>query len=98
MAGRSRPLADALPAGLTRNLRSTYPMWRPPQRIKWHPKPGPWPTAREAAQSRLFQPIDVGPIRLATRTWVPAMVPWRATDEGFVTPANIEWYARFAQG
>lgn len=26
------------------------------------------------------------------------MVPWRATDEGFATPANIEWYARFAQG
>jgi dimethylglycine catabolism A len=37
-------------------------------------------------------------LTLATRTWVPAMVPWRATDDGFVTAANIEWYARFARG
>lgn len=73
-------------------------MWRPPQRIKWHPNPGPWPTAAEAAGSHLFQPVNVGPVSLATRTWVPAMVPWRATDEGFVTPANIEWYSRFARG
>jgi 2,4-dienoyl-CoA reductase-like NADH-dependent reductase (Old Yellow Enzyme family) len=73
-------------------------MWRPPQRIKWTPKPGPWPTAAEAAASRLFQPLVRGPLTLASRTWVPAMVPWRATDEGFVTPDNIEWYARFASG
>jgi 2,4-dienoyl-CoA reductase-like NADH-dependent reductase (Old Yellow Enzyme family) len=26
------------------------------------------------------------------------MVPWRATEGGFVTPDNIEWYARFAAG
>ena len=26
------------------------------------------------------------------------MVPWRATDEGFVTPDNLDWYRRFAQG
>jgi len=26
------------------------------------------------------------------------MVPWRATDDGYVTDANIEWYARFARG
>ena len=26
------------------------------------------------------------------------MVPWRATDDGFVTEAVIEWYARFASG
>ena len=29
---------------------------------------------------------------------MPAMVPWRATDEGFVTPENLDWYRRFAQG
>jgi len=29
---------------------------------------------------------------------VPAMVPWRATDDGFVTEANLDWYRRFAQG
>ena len=32
------------------------------------------------------------------RTWVPAMVPWRATADGFVTPEVLEWYARFAEG
>ncbi len=26
------------------------------------------------------------------------MVPWRATEDGFVTPEVIEWYARFAEG
>ena len=32
------------------------------------------------------------------RTWVPAMVPWRATADGFVTPEVLDWYARFAEG
>src|SRR5512139_3403866 len=73
-------------------------MWRPPQRIKWKPAPGRWPSAAEAAGSRLFSPIQVGPMRLETRTWVPAMVPWRATDDGFVTDDNLEWYERFARG
>lgn len=26
------------------------------------------------------------------------MVPWRATEEGFVTPDNLDWYGRFAAG
>ena len=26
------------------------------------------------------------------------MVPWRATEEGFVTPAVLDWYGRFADG
>jgi 2,4-dienoyl-CoA reductase-like NADH-dependent reductase (Old Yellow Enzyme family) len=26
------------------------------------------------------------------------MVPWRATDDGFVTEANLDWYGRFAEG
>jgi 2,4-dienoyl-CoA reductase-like NADH-dependent reductase (Old Yellow Enzyme family) len=26
------------------------------------------------------------------------MVPWRATADGFVTPDNLDWYRRFAQG
>jgi 2,4-dienoyl-CoA reductase-like NADH-dependent reductase (Old Yellow Enzyme family) len=26
------------------------------------------------------------------------MVPWRATDDGFVTQANLDWYRRFAAG
>ena len=35
---------------------------------------------------------------LESRTWVPAMVPWRATEEGFVTDENLAWYERFARG
>jgi len=32
------------------------------------------------------------------RAWVPAMVPWRATEDGFVTQDNLDWYRRFAIG
>lgn len=73
-------------------------MWRPPQKIKCKPQPGAWPTRTQAEASRLFSPIQLGPVALATRTWVPAMVPWRATDDGFVTDDNVDWYARFASG
>ena len=73
-------------------------MWRPPQRIKWHPDPGSWPSAEAAARSLLYSPIRVGGTGLSSRTWVPAMVPWRASAEGHVTDANIEWYERFARG
>ena len=73
-------------------------MWRPPQRIKWKPAPGRWPTRDEAAQSRLFSPIAIGRMALESRTWVPAMVPWRATEDGFVTDENLAWYERFARG
>lgn len=72
----------------------------------WHPEPPirhaipetRWPTAEEAARSLLFSPIWIGPITLESRTWVPAMVPWRATEDGYVTKANLDWYRRFAQG
>ncbi|MFN2498293.1 MAG: NADH:flavin oxidoreductase [Pyrinomonadaceae bacterium] len=57
-----------------------------------------WPTANEAEGSRLFQPVRIGPVELEGRTWVPAMVPWRATDDGFVTQDNLDWYRRFAAG
>lgn len=64
-----------------------------------HPVPeAHWPTADEAARSRLFSPIALGPLTADTRTWVPAMVPWRASDEGFVTPHVLDWYGRFADG
>ncbi|HYC79197.1 MAG TPA: NADH:flavin oxidoreductase [Planctomycetota bacterium] len=56
------------------------------------------PTRDEAARSRWFSPVRLGPTTARTRTWVPAMVPWRATDDGFVTPHVIDWYARFARG
>lgn len=57
-----------------------------------------WPTAAEAAASRWFSPIRVGPLELRERTWIPAMVPWRATDDGFVTQEVLDWYRRFAEG
>lgn len=47
---------------------------------------------------RWFQPLVSGRLRLETRTWVPAMVPWRATSDGDVTPEVIAWYRRFAEG
>jgi dimethylglycine catabolism A len=57
-----------------------------------------WPTREEAAASMWFSPITVGPVELAERTWVPAMVPWRATEDGFVTREVLDWYRRFAEG
>ena len=50
---------------------------RPPERIRYAPAAGRWPTAAEAGRSVLFSPVALGPLRLAQRTWVPAMVPWR---------------------
>jgi dimethylglycine catabolism A len=73
-------------------------MWRPPQRIRYTASAGRVPSAAEAGASRLFSPIDIGPVRLDQRTWVPAMVPWRATEEGYVTEEVIDWYERFARG
>ncbi|HEY0746557.1 MAG TPA: hypothetical protein VGD63_07655 [Steroidobacteraceae bacterium] len=72
--------------------------WRPPERIKYTPLDGPWPSASEVSRSQLFQPIMVGSVRLAGRTWVPAMVPWRASEDGEVTPSVLAWYERFARG
>src|SRR2546428_14171724 len=73
-------------------------MWHPPERIRHSLPVARWPTAEEAAASRWFSPIAIGPVQLAERTWVPAMVPGRATEEGFVTPEVLDWYERFARG
>jgi len=73
-------------------------MWKPVERIRYRADPGPWPTREEARQASLFQAIDLGSTHLRERTWVPAMVPWRATASGFVTTDVLEWYRRFAQG
>lgn len=73
-------------------------MWKPPERIK-HSLPDPrWPGREEAARSLWFSPASLGPTTLEQRTWVPAMVPWRATEEGLVTPEVLAWYERFAAG
>lgn len=73
-------------------------MWKFKNPIKHSIPPAHWPTADQAAQSLLFQPIRIGSLALESRTWVPAMVPWRATGDGFVTQANLDWYRRFAEG
>jgi hypothetical protein len=73
-------------------------VWRPPERIKHLPSDAPWPTRAQVEESRLFSPIEVGSAKLPTRTWVPAMVPWRASEDGEVTPAVLAWYERFARG
>ncbi|MEO0997067.1 MAG: NADH:flavin oxidoreductase [Pseudomonadota bacterium] len=73
-------------------------MWKPPQRIKYSADGGRWPSAEEAGRSRLFSPLKRGRLMLSQRTWVPAMVPWRATEDGDVTDDILDWYRRFAQG
>src|SRR5215216_5019892 len=73
-------------------------MWHQDNPIRHKVVETDWPTAEEAARSKLFSPIHIGPVRLENRTWVPAMVPWRATEDGFVTKNILEWYGRFAQG
>ena len=73
-------------------------MWKFANPIRHQIAETRWPTAAEAARSRLFSPITIGKIEARSRTWVPAMVPWRATEDGFVTPQNLDWYRRFAEG
>ena len=72
-------------------------MWKPPERIKYEPNPGEWPSAAEADKSLWFSPIDIGPLQLEHRTWVPAMVPWRSNEEGLVTDDVLDWYEGFAR-
>ena len=73
-------------------------MWKFANPIKHPIVPTRWPTSEEATRSLLYQPISIGSLQATSRTWVPAMVPWRATDDGFVTQDNLDWYRRFAAG
>ncbi len=73
-------------------------MWKFKNPIKHPILETRWPTAEEAARSRLFSPVAIGNLEARSRTWVPAMVPWRATEDGFVTQQNLDWYQRFAEG
>ena len=72
--------------------------WHPANPIRHTIPETRWPTRAEAAASLLFRPIQINSLTLEQRTWVPAMVPWRATADGFVTRENLEWYGRFAAG
>jgi 2,4-dienoyl-CoA reductase-like NADH-dependent reductase (Old Yellow Enzyme family) len=72
--------------------------WHPANPIRHAIPETRWPTRAEAAGSLLFRPLQINSLTLEQRTWVPAMVPWRATGDGFVTRENLEWYGRFARG
>jgi hypothetical protein len=50
-------------------------MWQPPERIKHELPSAAWPTREQAADARLFKPVELGPRCARSRTWVPAMVP-----------------------
>lgn len=73
-------------------------MWKFKNPIKHAILKTRWPTAQAAEESLVYQPIRIGPTEARSRTWVPAMVPWRATEDGFVTQENLDWYQRFAEG
>ena len=68
------------------------------RRIRHPLPPVRWPTREEAEGSLWFSRGTIGPLTTETRTWVPAMVPWRATEDGFVTKNVLDWYGRFADG
>lgn len=73
-------------------------MWKPSQRIKYKPLEETWPSLEQADSSLLFSSVPVGALTLEQRTWIPAMVPWRASDDGYVTEDVLDWYGRFARG
>jgi dimethylglycine catabolism A len=73
-------------------------MWRFENPVRHQLPVTQWPTREEADRSLLYSPIQVGRVTLQNRTWVPAMVPWRATEDGYVTHNILEWYGRFAEG
>lgn len=60
--------------------------------------PATWPSREAAAQSLLFGAGTIGALGTRTRSWVPAMVPWRSNEKGEVTPDVLDWYGRFARG
>lgn len=54
----------------------------------------------DPARSLLFTPFPIGRggLLLPNRIWLPAMVTWRGTGDGFVTPAIHDIYLRYAMG
>lgn len=52
------------------------------------------------AAALLFTPLPIGQGGrvLPNRIWLPAMVTWRGTADGFVTPAVHDIYMRYARG
>ncbi len=54
----------------------------------------------DRSDARVFQPFPIGRggLVMPNRIWLPAMVTWRGTQDGFVTPAVREIYLRYAMG
>lgn len=73
-------------------------MWHPEPFVKHPIPPTQPPSAQAAARALWFSPLRNGRLDLRDRTWIPAMVPWRATEDGVVTPEVLAWYERFARG
>jgi 2,4-dienoyl-CoA reductase-like NADH-dependent reductase (Old Yellow Enzyme family) len=57
-------------------------------------------SSNERGKALLFTPFPIGKggRELPNRVWLPAMVTWRGTEDGFVTPAVREIYLRYALG
>lgn len=72
-------------------------MWKPPEKIRHSTLIDAWPTRQQASQSHLFSEYRQGRLNLSSKTWIPAMVPWRATEDGEVTDDVVDWYERFAR-
>jgi 2,4-dienoyl-CoA reductase-like NADH-dependent reductase (Old Yellow Enzyme family) len=55
---------------------------------------------QERDRSLLFKPFPIGGggRSLSNRIWLPAMVTWRGSDDGFVTQAVRDVYLRYARG
>ena len=73
-------------------------MWRPPRAHPLFSRPWRHPDARGGGGFAAVFAAPRGRLALEQRTWVPAMVPWRATEDGFVSDAVLAWYERFARG
>ncbi len=74
-------------------------MWKPLHRVRHALPVVDNPTAAEAARAALFSPLRLASgLEIEERSWVPAMVPWRATEDGRVTQDVLDWYGRFADG
>jgi 2,4-dienoyl-CoA reductase-like NADH-dependent reductase (Old Yellow Enzyme family) len=74
-------------------------MWKPPHLVRHALPVVENPTTAEAAAAALFSPLRLASgLEIHERSWVPAMVPWRATEDGRVTEDVLDWYGRFADG
>ena len=73
-------------------------MWKPPEKIRFKSTLGHLPDRQALKASKLFSSLSYQRLQLQNRSWLPAMVPWRATNAGEVTPEVLDWYGRFARG